>query len=235
MDFGVSYRMLEGDGVVEVDEQRKAYMLFCEKGETSYMVRLPNITIAITQAIGLAFILILPWNIQYRKFLPFTFNIFTCLLYIVTLIIALYLQIIFPSESPTTSNIIYDFQRYFVGMMELVCMVMYSQDLLMLVCQKNRVAFGLGFLFSGAVMGLDFWEPRLRDAWFLNDIIAVMVAGAFIKFVIIRKIKTAVWALGLLWIFCVFREFAKQFGLQKFDQGLGIRIVPLFLQMPTFW
>lgn len=105
----------------------------------------------------------------------------------------------------------------------------------MLCLQKNRVAFLIGFVFSLTIMGLDFFVPMVRDAWFLNDVIAVMVAGAFIKFVIIRKIKSAVWALALMWVFCVFREFAKQFGLQKFDQGLGIRIVPLFLQMPTFW
>lgn len=71
------------------------------------------------------------------------------------------------------------------------------------------------------------------DAWFLNDIIAIMIAGAFIKFVIIRKIKTSIWAIGLLWVFCIMREFAKHFRLQKFDQGLGIRVVPLFLQLPA--
>lgn len=206
-------------------------MLFCEQGETSYIVKLPNVTIAITQAIGLAFILILPWNIQYRKFLPLTFNILSCFVYILILVIALYLQIIFGNPN----NIVYDFQRYFVGILELVCLVMYSQDLLMLCIQRNRVAFVLGFVLSVTVMGLDFFAPKLRDAWFLNNIIAVMVAGAFIKFVIIRKMKSAVLALALMWVFCLFREFAKQFGLQKFDQGLGIRIVPLFLQMPTFW
>lgn len=231
MEFNLTYSVVGDDLESTIKEQRKAYMLFCEKGEASYLVKLPNITIALTQLIGLAFILILPWNIQYRKFLPFTFNIFTCSLYIVTLIIALYLQMIFGSDN----SIVYDFQIYFVGMFELVCLVMYSQDLLMLFCQKNRIAFLIGFVFSVMVMGLDFFVPMVRDAWFLNDVIAVMVAGAFIKFVIIRKLKSAVWALGLLWVFCIFREFAKQFGLQKFDQGLGVRIVPLFLQMPTFW
>lgn len=98
-------------------------------------------------------------------------------------------------------------------MFELVCLVMYSQDILMLCCQKNRIAFLIGFVFSIVVMGLDFFVPMVRDAWFLNDVIAVMVAGAFIKFVIIRKLRSAVWALGLLWVFCIFREFAKQFGI----------------------
>lgn len=83
----------------------------------------------------------------------------------------------------------------------------------MLCCQKNRIAFLIGFVFSVVVMGLDFFAPMVRDAWFLNDVIAVMVAGAFIKFVIIRKLRSAVWALSLLWVFCIFREFAKQFGI----------------------
>lgn len=79
----------------------------------------------------------------------------------------------------------------------------------------------------------DYFVPTLQDAWFINDIIAVMVAGAFIKFIIIRKMKTSIWALGLLWIFCIIREFAKNIGLQQFDQGLGMRVVPLFLQLPA--
>jgi hypothetical protein len=71
---------------------------------------LPFGTIAITQAMGLILILTLPWNVQYRKFLPFSFNIFTCFLYIVVLVIALYLQMIFG-----TISIVYDIQKYFVG------------------------------------------------------------------------------------------------------------------------
>lgn len=113
MEFNLTYSVVTENGASStISEQRKAYMLFCEKGEASYLVKLPNITIAITQLIGLAFILILPWNIQYRKFLPFTFNILTCFIYILTLLIALYLQIIFGNDN----NIVYEFQVYFVGM-----------------------------------------------------------------------------------------------------------------------
>jgi hypothetical protein len=82
---------------------------------------------------------------------------------------------------------------------------------------------------------LDYFLPQVQDAWFLNDIIAIMVAGSFIKFLIIRKIKSALGGLILMWCFCVFREFIKQVGMQKFDQGLGIRVVPLYLQLPTYW
>lgn len=114
-------------------------------------------------------------------------------------------------------------------------MVIYTQDLLMLVIQRSNIALAIGFCFTLTVMGLDNFLGLATDAWFLNDIIAVMIAGAVVKFVIIRKMKTAVWGLGLMWVFCLFREFAKQFHLQKFDQGFGIRILPIFVQLPTYW
>ena len=59
-----------------------------------------------------------------------------------------------------------------------------------------------------------------------------MVAGAFIKFVIIRRLKTAIWAIALMWVFSLLRQFAIHFQIQEYDQGVGIRIVPLFLQIP---
>lgn len=36
---------------------------------------------------------------------------------------------------------------------------MYSQDLLMLVCQKNRYAFIVGLTFAITVIGLDYFTP----------------------------------------------------------------------------
>ncbi len=77
-------------------------MLFTKDNSKSYIVKLPNKTIIVTQVIGLALILILPWNVQYRKYLPLTFNILYCFIYICILFVALYLQIIFG-----TNNIIY--------------------------------------------------------------------------------------------------------------------------------
>lgn len=142
--------------------------------------------------------------------------------------VALYLQILFGSN-----NIIYQFQRFFVGIFELFCLVMYSQDLAMLVTERKRISYLFGLIFGIIIMICDYFVPILTDAWFLNDIIAIMIAGAFIKFVIIRKMKSSVWAIGMLWIFCILREFAKYMRIQKFDQGLGIRVVPLFLQLPA--
>ena len=97
-----------GNKILSISRSEKHICYFVRKD--NYLVRLPIGTIAITQAVGLFLILTLPWNVQYRKFLPFTFNIFTCFLYIFVLVIALYLQMIFGS-----SNLIFDLQKYFVG------------------------------------------------------------------------------------------------------------------------
>lgn len=71
------------------------------------------------------------------------------------------------------------------------------------------------------------------DAWFMNDLIAVFVAGTMIKFVVIKKMRTSIIPMALLWAFFVMRQFAIDFQLQNFEQALEIRIIPLFLQIPT--
>lgn len=75
--------------------------------------------------------------------------------------------------------------------------------------------------------------PFLEGSWILNNVIALLFAGAFIKFIIIRKIKTAIWALALMWFFSCVRQSAIFLGWQEFDQGMGIKILPLFLQFPA--
>lgn len=69
-------------------------MLFCENS-SDYLVKLPFKTMVITQVIGLLFILFMPLNVQYRKFLPFTYNIFTVCIYAAVLFVGLYLHVFF--------------------------------------------------------------------------------------------------------------------------------------------
>lgn len=198
MHFRISYNFSSSNGI-EVKDNRKAYLLFCEN-TTHYIIKLPSRTIIITQIIGLIVLLILPWNIQYRKFLPFTFNLLSCSLYIFLLVIGLYLQTIFNS-----TELIYQIQKYSIGIFQLTCLILYSHDLLKVFIQRNWIAFVIGTTFSIVLMGFDFFVSIVQDAWFLNCIIAIMVAGAIIKFVIIRKVKTAVWALSVMWFFCLIR------------------------------
>lgn len=78
-----------------VVEKRKTYLIFPAKDQEFYKVKLPIMAIAITQLIGLLCILVLPMNVRYRRFLPFTYNICISLIYIGILVVALYLQMIF--------------------------------------------------------------------------------------------------------------------------------------------
>jgi hypothetical protein len=48
----------------------------------------------------------------------------------------------------------------------------------------------------------------LTDAWFINDLIAIFVAGTLIKFVVIKKMRTSIIPLGILWVFFIVRQFA---------------------------
>ena len=54
--------------------------------------------------------LILPWNIQYRKYLPLTYNMVTCSIYIVILVVAIYLQMIFGN-----TDTVFTIQRVIIG------------------------------------------------------------------------------------------------------------------------
>jgi hypothetical protein len=58
------------------------------------------------------------------------------------------------------------------------------------------------------------------DAWFINDLIAILVAGTLIKFVVIKKMRTSIIPLTLLWVFFILRQFAIDLRLQNFEQAL---------------
>lgn len=48
----------------------------------------------------------------------------------------------------------------------------------------------------------------ITDAWFINDLIAIFVAGTLIKFVVIKKMRTSIIPLAILWTFFIVRQFA---------------------------
>lgn len=54
--------------------------------------------------------LTLPWNIQYRKYLPITYNLLTSSIEILILIIATYLQMIFGN-----TDTVFTIQRAIMG------------------------------------------------------------------------------------------------------------------------
>ena len=58
---------------------------------------------------------------------------------------------------------------------------------------------------------MDLW--LFPNAWFLNNIVAVCVAGAIIKFVVVKKLRYASLPLLFLWCFFVVRQFAITFHI----------------------
>ena len=56
----------------------------------------------------------------------------------------------------------------------------------------------------------------LIDAWFVNNLIAIFVAGTMIKFVVVKKMRTSIFPMLLLWVFFVVCQFAIDFQIQNF-------------------
>ena len=96
---------------------------------------------------------------------------------------------------------------------------MYTQDLLSFIFANRYFCVDiLSASLTLLLIGSDNF--LLEDAFFLNDIIAFMIAGALIKFVVIRKLKASMIPLIILWIFFVLRQFALNFKLQNYQQSL---------------
>jgi hypothetical protein len=99
----------------------------------------------------------------------------------------------------------FQIQRYVVAVFSFIFMVYFAQDILMLFLEQFWVCLGISFLFSALVLVFDYFLPFAMDAWFLNDVVAIMVAGGFVKYVIIKKLSGSILAIVLYWIFCVIR------------------------------
>jgi len=91
------------------------------------------------------------------------------------------------------------------------CMVLYLADLLSIILEKVWLIWSLSSLCSLIVVAVDAFV--LPDAWFVNDIIALLVVGALIKFVVIKKLKAAVIPIVFLWFLFIFRQFFVTFRL----------------------
>jgi len=73
----------------------------------------------------------------------------------------------------------------------------------------------------------------LPNVWYINNLLGILVAGALVKFIVIKKIKTAILPLLFLWIFFILRQFPLLFKIEEFHEALQIKIIPLFLQLPS--
>jgi len=73
----------------------------------------------------------------------------------------------------------------------------------------------------------------LPNVWYINNLLGILVAGALVKFIVIKKIKTAILPLLFLWIFFILKQFPLLFKIEEFHEALQIKIIPLFLQLPS--
>jgi hypothetical protein len=158
---------------------------------------LPRNSIAITQAISFALLLLLTHNIKYRRFTPCPFNIVFAIIYAVVLFVTVYIEAYIDDSLEVTF--------WLVMVFALGCSALYFIDILTIFLSNTALILGLSVTLTLALGVLDV--VVLPDAWPVNNLIAVLVAGALTKFIVIKKLKTALFPLAFLWSFFVFRQF----------------------------
>jgi len=90
-------------------------------------------------------------------------------------------------------------------------MTIYLIDFTSCFIETNFIIYSSSIIIASTIIFLDM--VVFPNAWFLNDLIAIMLAGTFIKFVVIKKIKAAILPLTILWIFFIVRQFAIEFHI----------------------
>lgn len=86
----------------------------------------------------------------------------------------------------------------------LVCTLFYFIDIASICLSKAGWIVGISLLLTVLVGTLDLLI--LPNAWPVNNLIGIFVAGALVKFVVVKKLKSAVLPLLFLWIFFLFRQ-----------------------------
>lgn len=104
-----------------------------------------------------------------------------------------------------------------ISIISFICVALYSQDLLSYLCDRTTLITVIALILTSAVIFAEELCPLLQGAFFLNDLIAFMVAGTYVKFIVIRKIKVSIWAIILMWFFFALRQFAIQIRILNFD------------------
>lgn len=129
--------------------------------------------------------------------MPIQFNFIFVFLYSIFLFATIYIDS-FVQE-------ILDISFWIAIIFSMVCTFLYFFDLTSACFNQKSVFFGIS-LFLMIVLGLTDLVI-LPDGWPINNIIAVLVAGTLIKFVVIKKLKSSILPLTFLWLFFVFRQF----------------------------
>jgi hypothetical protein len=96
----------------------------------------------------------------------------------------------------------------------LLFLCLYFADILAYCSDKPMMIYSIATVIGAFIIITDMLI--LTDAWFINNLIAIFVAGTMIKFVVIKKMRTSIIPMLLLWIFFVLRQFAIDLQLQNF-------------------
>jgi hypothetical protein len=196
-----------------------------EQSEYNYGIYLPQDAVIFTQILAFAALIGLCSNIKYRRIPPVRFGYVFAIFYPVFLFAIVYVSGYLDSTI--------DYAYYGSMLFSLVFVYIYFADILSCCSDKPLLIYSLAAVAGVAVVAVDMFV--LVDAWFVNDFIAIFVTGTITKFVVIKKMRTSIIPLILFWLFFVFRQFAIDLRLQNFEQAMEIRIIPLFLQLPTLF
>lgn len=160
----------------------------------------------ITQVVAFVALLALCQNIKYRRFTPFQFNFVFTVFYSVFLFSVVYFSTFFDDDNNAT--------YYGVLIFSAVCLAFYFIDITSCCFHKPLTIIIISIILALLIIIVDL--VIVPDVWFINDIIAFLVAGALIKFVVIKKMKNASLPMLFLWLFFILRQFAIDFHISNF-------------------
>lgn len=152
----------------------------------------------LTQILAYIVMLILSHNIKYRRFIPKKFGFLMAIVYSIFLFAVVYISTFVDNDL----NIVY----YCTMVVALIAITVYIIDIVSFFLENTILIYGSSIFISCFLIIMDMFI--FPNAWFLNDIIAILLTGTCIKFVVIKKVKAAVLPLAFLWIFFIIRQFA---------------------------
>jgi hypothetical protein len=94
------------------------------------------------------------------------------------------------------------------------CIYVYFQDISSIFIDKMMITIILSFISTALLIFIDM--IILDDVWYINNIIAIIVSASMVKFIVIRKLKSSLIPLTILWLFFILRQCGILFHLQDF-------------------
>ena len=96
-------------------------------------------------------------------------------------------------------------------MFSVIFATLYFIDITSIFLNSTPLIIFISIILSIAIAVVDV--IILPNVWYINNLLGMLVAGALIKFIVIKKIKTALLPLLFLWIFFILRQFPLLFKI----------------------